>query len=105
MPNIKKVEAQNIKRQIYTLHNNNGDWGALAQALGVKKSAAYYWIKKQEEPEKQHGGRRRSKVIDESEYMEQYIEETSKITLKLLKKKLKNEHNALDNIWTAYYTC
>ena len=34
--------------QICALHINNGDWRALAQALGIKKSTAYYLIKKQE---------------------------------------------------------
>ena len=93
MPYIKKIESLNIKKQIYALHNNNGDWKALAEALGVKKSTAYHWIKKQKEPEKDRGGRRYFKITNEHRvFMEQSIERNPKITLQELKQILENEH-------------
>ena len=43
---------------------NDGDWRALANTLGVKKSTAYRWMKNQTENEKRRGGKRRTKIKD-----------------------------------------
>lgn len=94
MPYIKKNEAENIKKQIYALHKNNGDWRLLAHSLGVKQSTAYQWIKNEDKPVKQRGGRRNFKIKDEHLiFMEQCIEINPKITLLQMKEQLHKEHN------------
>lgn len=37
MAYIKKIEADNIKKQIQAMYNKNEDWRALSNTLGVKK--------------------------------------------------------------------
>lgn len=93
MPYIKKIDAENVKKQICALYNNNEDWRALAKTLGVKKSTAYRWVKNQSEIEKQRGGKRKTKITNEHHvFMEQCIEENPKITLKQLKEKFQHDH-------------
>lgn len=93
MPYIKKIEADNVKKQICALYNNDGDWRALANTLGVKTSTAYRWVKNQTENEKPRGGKRRTKIGDHHRIIiEQYVEENSRITLKQLTEKLLQDH-------------
>ena len=93
MSYIKKTEANNIKKQIQAMYNNNRDWKSLANTLGVKRSTAYRWVKEDSQIEKQRGGKRRTKIANEHHsYMEQYIEENPKMTLKQLKEKFQQNH-------------
>lgn len=93
MPYIKKIEADNVRKQVCALYNNDGDWRALANTLGVKKSTAYRWVKNQAEHEKQRGGKRKIKISDQQRViMEQYVEDNPRITLKQLTEKLQQDH-------------
>lgn len=89
MPYIKKREADNIKKQICALYNNGGDWRALAKTLGVKTTTSYRWVNGQNVAEKQRGGNRRSKITNEHRnFIEQCVEQNTRITLKQMKEKL-----------------
>lgn len=57
MPYIKKKDADNLKKQICALYNNNEDWRAFAKTSGVTKATAYRWVKNQTEIEKKRGGK------------------------------------------------
>lgn len=93
MSYIKKKDADNLKKQICALYNNNQDWRALAKSVGVAKSTAYRWVKNQTDIEKKRGGKRRTKIFAEHRIsMEQYIEENPRITLKQITEKLRNDH-------------
>lgn len=89
MPYIKKTEADNIKKQICALYNEGADWRTLAKTLGVKTTTAYRWVNGQNVAEKQRGGNRRRKITnDHRHFMEQCVEENTRITLKQMKEKL-----------------
>lgn len=93
MPYIKKLEADNVKKQICAMYNNNGDWKGLADALNIKKSTAYRWVKQQHLAEKKRGGKRRSKLLEvHHRFMEDCIQENPKITLKEMKVRLHNSY-------------
>lgn len=95
-PYIKKKEADNIRRQICAVYNDNGDWRGLANTLHVKKSTVYRWVKIQDQMERQRGGKRRQIIREEHhDLMVQYIEENPKLTLKQLKQKFEENHQVV----------
>lgn len=93
MSYIKKVEADNIRKQICALYNKNEDWRIVAKTLGVKKSTAYRWVNNQQISAEQRGGKRKIKITNEHRvFIESYIEENPRITLKQLRDKFQNNH-------------
>lgn len=88
MPYIKKIDAEKAKDKICTLYNNEGDWRALADTMGIPKSTAYRWVKNQNN-EAARGGRRRVKIEEvHRRFMCEQIEQNPKLTLKEMKEKL-----------------
>lgn len=93
MPYIKQKDADNVRRQICSLYNSNGDWKHLADTLGIKKSTAYRWVKHPDAGPMQRGGKRREKIRENHrEYIARCIEENPRLTLKELKRKFQEEH-------------